>query len=90
MEEAVRKMTSLAADHVGQSERGRVAEGMVADLTVFDPETVSDRATVTDPHRYSVGIVHVVVNGVPVIEDASVSREKPGQVIKGPARPPDG
>jgi len=87
LEEAVRKMTSLPADHVGQPERGRVAEGMFADLTVFDPEGVTDRATFTDPHRYSVGIVHVIVNGVPVIDDASVTGERPGRVIRGPARP---
>jgi len=87
LEEAVRKMTSLPADQWGQRERGRVAEGMYADLTVFDPETVRDRATFTDPHRYSAGIVHVVVNGVPVIRDASLTGEKPGRVIRGPARP---
>jgi len=82
LEEAIRKMTSLPAEHAGQPQRGRVAEGAYADLTVFDPATVSDRASFTDPHRYSVGIIHVVVNGVPVIEDASVTGEKPGRVIR--------
>ncbi|MBW3534308.1 MAG: D-aminoacylase [Gemmatimonadetes bacterium] len=86
LEEAVRKMTSLPADHIGQHERGRVAEGAYADLTVFDPARVRDRATFTDPHQYPVGIIHVVVNGVPVIRDASLTGEKPGRVIRGPAR----
>lgn len=87
LEEAIRKMTSLPADHAGQGERGRVAEGMYADLTVFDPERVTDRATFTNPHRYSVGIRHVLVNGVPVIRDASLTGRRPGRVLKGPARP---
>ena len=87
LEEAVRKMTSLAADQIGQTERGRVAEGTYADLTVFDPDRVADRATFTDPHRYSVGIVHVVVNGVPVVADASMTGRRPGRVLTGPARP---
>ncbi len=82
LEEAIRKMTSLPAEHAGQPQRGRVAEGAYADLTVFDAATVSDRATFTDPHRYSVGIIHVVVNGVPVIEDASVTGRRPGRVIR--------
>ncbi len=87
LEEAVRKMTSLAADQIGQGERGRVAEGALADLTVFDPERVEDRATFAEPHSYSVGIVHVVVNGVPVIADGSMTGTRPGRVLTGPARP---
>lgn len=87
LEEAIRKMTSLPADHIGQRERGRIAEGMYADITVFDAETVQDRATFTDPHQYAVGIRHVLVNGVPVIRDASLTGAKPGRVLRGPARP---
>lgn len=86
LEEAVRKMTSLAADQIGQTERGRIAEGMYADITVFDPETVQDRATYLDPHQYPFGIRHVIVNGVPVIRDGALTGEKPGRVLKGPAR----
>ncbi|MCG8466696.1 MAG: D-aminoacylase [Gemmatimonadetes bacterium] len=86
LEEAIRKMTSLSADQIGQSERGRVAPGMFADITVFDAETVIDQADYVDPHRYSVGIRHVIVNGVPVIRDGSVTGATPGQVLKGPAR----
>lgn len=87
MEEAVKKMTSMPADQIGQADRGRIREGAYADITVFDPDRVRDRATFTAPHRYSVGIVHVLVNGTPVVEDASLTGRKPGRVLTGPARP---
>ena len=86
LEEAIRRMTSLAADQIGQPERGRIAEGMYADLTAFDPQTIRDRATYTDPHQYSVGIHHLVVNGVPVIKNGAYTGERPGRALKGPAR----
>ncbi len=89
LEEAVMKMTSMPARQVGQSERGVVAEGMFADLTVFDPQTVEDRATYADPHQYPFGIKDVVVNGVPVMVDGALTGEKPGRWIRGPARPPE-
>jgi N-acyl-D-aspartate/D-glutamate deacylase len=87
LEEAIRKMTSLSADQVGQSQRGRIAEGMYADITVFDGDTIIDRATYADPHQYSVGVLHVIVNGVPILRDAALTGEKPGRVLRGPARP---
>ncbi|MDP2497197.1 MAG: D-aminoacylase [Candidatus Palauibacterales bacterium] len=87
LEEAVKKMTSMPADQIGQPDRGRIREGAYADITVFHPERVGDRATFTAPHRYPVGIVHVLVNGTPVIEDASLTGRKPGRVLTGPARP---
>ncbi|MDE2877749.1 D-aminoacylase [Candidatus Palauibacter soopunensis] len=86
LEEAIRKMTSMSTDEIGQSERGRIAPGMWADITVFDADRIIDRADYVDPHRYSVGIHHVIVNGVPVILDGSVTGAKPGHVLKGPAR----
>ncbi len=86
LEEAIRKMTSLSADEIGQSERGRIAEGMFADITVFDADRIADQADYVDPHRYSIGILHVIVNGVPVIAEGSVTGAKPGRVLKGPAR----
>lgn len=86
LEEAIRKMTSMSTDEIGQSERGRIAPGMWADITVFDADRIIDQADYVDPHRYSVGIHHVIVNGVPVILDGSVTGAKPGQVLKGPAR----
>ena len=87
LEEAIRKSTSLAADQIGQFERGRIAEGMYADITVFDFDTIIDRATYTDPHQYSVGVLHVIVNGTPIIRDAAFTGARPGRVLRGPARP---
>lgn len=87
LEEAIRRMTALSAAQIGQLERGRVAEGHFADLVVFDPDTVIDRATFTDPHQFPLGIHHVFVNGVPVIRQGALTGEKPGRVLKGPARP---
>ena len=87
LEEAVHKMTSMPAMQFGQDDRGLVQVGKFADITVFDADTVQDRATYTDPHHYSVGIVHVLVNGIPVIKDGSLTGAKPGTVLRGPARP---
>jgi N-acyl-D-amino-acid deacylase len=67
LEEAIRRMTSMPARQFGQWERGLVREGMLADLTVFDAARVQDHATYSEPHRYPTGIVHVVVNGEPVL-----------------------
>ncbi len=87
LEEAVRKMTRMPAEQYGQMERGLVAEGMLADLTVFDPSAVADRASYTDPHQYAVGVHHLVVNGEPVILNGAYTGERPGRWIRGPARP---
>ncbi len=87
LEEAVRKMTSMPADQYNQPERGRIVEGAYADLTVFDPATIRDLATYTDPHRYPVGIDHVMVNGRFVIRAGALTGERPGAWIRGPARP---
>lgn len=86
LEEAIRKMTSLPADQMGQPGRGRIQEGRYADLTVFNVETIQDRATFTDPHQYPFGIHHVVINGIPVIRDGALTGAKPGRVLRGPAR----
>jgi N-acyl-D-aspartate/D-glutamate deacylase len=82
LEEAVRKMTSLPAWRIGLPERGKIAEGAFADLAVFDPATISDRATYEEPHQFSVGVEHVVVNGVVVLRNASLLGAKPGRVLK--------
>jgi N-acyl-D-amino-acid deacylase len=66
LEEAVRKMTSVPAERFGLIDRGVVREGAVADVVVFDPETIADRATYEKPHQLSVGIEHVLVGGVEV------------------------
>jgi len=86
LEDAIRKMTSLSADQIGQPDRGRIVQGTFADLTIFDPQTVADRATYADPHQFPLGVRHVVVNGVPVIREGVLTGAMPGRVIKGPAR----
>lgn len=88
LEEAVRKMSAMPAEQIGQRDLGLIREGYLADLTIFDPGRVADLATYTDPHRYPVGIVHVIVNGTPVIRSGSLTGERPGRWIRGPARPP--
>ncbi|HET9178259.1 MAG TPA: D-aminoacylase [Terriglobia bacterium] len=81
--DAVRKMTSLPAHIVGLKDRGLVAPGMAADITIFDPQTVSDKATFEDPFQYPVGIPYVIVNGVVVIDKGQHTGAKPGQVLYG-------
>ena len=73
----------MPAEWLGQRDRGRIAVGMLADVAVFDPDVIEDRATYADPHRYSVGIEHLLVNGVPVILGGALTGEKPGRWIQG-------
>jgi N-acyl-D-amino-acid deacylase len=87
LEEAIRKMTSMPADQYNQFERGRIVEGAYADLVIFDADTVQDEATYVDPHRYPSGIPHVIINGEFVVRSGALTGERPGQWIKGPARP---
>lgn len=82
--EAVRRMTSAPADRLGFDDRGRIEVGMVADIVVFDPETVIDRATFDEPHQYPVGIPHVFVAGEAVVRDGAVTGARPGVVLRGP------
>ena len=84
LEEAVRKMTSLAASRVGLNDRGILRPGMFANVTVFDPNSIKDVATFEDPMHYSVGIKHVFVNGRPVIWDGTITQERPGRPLRGP------
>jgi N-acyl-D-amino-acid deacylase len=84
LEEAVRKMTSLAASRVGLMDRGILRPGMFADVTIFDPRTIHDVATFTDPMRYSVGVKYVFVNGRPVVWDGRITEERPGRPLRGP------
>jgi len=82
LEEAVRRMTSLPADTLGLGECGVLREGARADITVFDPATVADRATYEEPRRFSAGIRHVIVNGRLVVEDGAHTGALPGRVLR--------
>jgi dihydroorotase/N-acyl-D-amino-acid deacylase len=84
LEYAVRKMTSLAAQRVGLTDRGLVRPGMYADITVFNPVTVIDRATFEQPHQTSVGIEYVVVNGQVVLRKGQLTDARPGRGLRGP------
>lgn len=82
LEEAIRKMTSLPAQRFQLSDRGLLRPGYAADIVVFDPATVSDRATFEAPHAYATGFSYVLVNGMPVIEEGKYNGERPGIVVK--------
>jgi N-acyl-D-amino-acid deacylase len=82
LEEAVRKMTSLAARNVGLRDRGEVRPGAYADLVLFDPATVMDRATTRDPHALSAGIQRVWVNGAVVYESGAPTGRRPGRALR--------
>jgi N-acyl-D-amino-acid deacylase len=84
LEFAVRKMTSLAAQRVGLKDRGLLRAGMAADLTVFDPATVADRATFERPHQPSVGFAYVLVNGAVVLDHGRLTAARPGRGLHGP------
>ena len=83
LEEAVRKMTSLAASRVGLLDRGILRPGAFADIALFDPETLRDAATFSDPMHYSVGVRYVFVNGRPVVWDGAITDERPGRPVRG-------
>ena len=84
LEEAVRRMTSVPATNLGLADRGRLAEGMRADIVAFDPAHIRDNATYERPHQYATGVAHVVVNGEPVLQDGEHTGAKPGRVVRGP------
>lgn len=88
LEQAVRKMTSLAAQRVGLRERGLLRAGMYADIVVFDPATVIDVATYELPRRTASGIRYVFVNGVAVLDDGRVTGALPGRALRGPGYRP--
>jgi N-acyl-D-aspartate/D-glutamate deacylase len=84
LEEAVRRLSALPAENLGLDRRGRLAPGMFADVVVFDPATIADRATFEKPHQYAVGMRHVFVNGVQVLKDGEHTGATPGRALKGP------
>lgn len=82
LEDAVRRMTSLPAATFRLRDRGLIREGHWADVVVFDPAHVQDRATYTEPHQYAVGFRVVLVNGVPVVENDQHTGARPGQPVR--------
>lgn len=82
LEEAVHKMTGMPAARLGLKDRGCIAAGCVADITVFDQAKVRDVGTFEDPHRYPEGIPYVIVNGVPVVDGGRFTEARPGQVLR--------
>jgi len=83
LEEAVRKITSMPAAIIGLKDRGMVREGVKADLVVFDPSAIRDKATFDDPHQFPEGIDMVVVNGRPAVKKGSLTGVRPGMVLRG-------
>jgi N-acyl-D-amino-acid deacylase len=84
--EAVRRLSALPATNLGLDHRGFIQDGMFADVVVFDPVTISDRATFEKPHQYAVGMKHVLVNGVQVLKDGEHTGAKPGRALAGPGK----
>ena len=84
--EAVRRLSALPATNLGLDHRGFVQDGMFADVVVFDPATIADRATFDKPHQYAVGMKHVFVNGVQVLKDGDHTGAKPGRALAGPGK----
>jgi len=84
LEEAVRRLTSLPAGNLGLADRGALRQGYFADLAIFDPAAIADRATFAEPHQYAVGMRHVFVNGVQVLADGEHEGATPGRVVRGP------
>ncbi len=82
LEEAIHKMTGLAAAHMGFADRGVIRPGAFADLVLLDPATVADRSTIEQPQARSVGIREVWVNGVAVLDQGEATGAYPGQAIR--------
>ena len=90
LEEAIRKMTSMPAGRLRLPDRGLLRPGMKADVVVFNPAMVADKATFANPRQFAVGFDDVLVNGRPVILRGELTRERPGRVLYGPAYRPVG
>jgi N-acyl-D-amino-acid deacylase len=84
LQEAVRKLTSLPAHNLRIADRGTLRKGFYADLAIFDPATIADRATYDQPHQYAVGMRHVFVNGVQILRDGEHTGATPGRAVRGP------
>ena len=83
LEQAVHKMSGLTAEQMHIGDRGLIREGMAADLVIFDPDTIADKATFTDPFQYAIGVSTVIVNGRLVLDNGQHTGQRPGVVIRG-------
>ena len=88
LEDAIRKFSALPAQRMRLTDRGVLKAGMWADVTIFDPATVRDRATFDNPNQLSEGMDYVLVNGVPVIDQGKMTGQLPGKVLRGPGYVP--
>lgn len=84
LEDAVRKASSAVATRLSLHDRGVLKSGMKADIVIFDDKTIRDLATFEAPHQLSIGVQHVIVNGVPVVREGAHTGAKPGQLVRGP------
>jgi N-acyl-D-amino-acid deacylase len=84
MEDAIRRMTSFPAQRLGLRDRGLLRENTMADIVIFNPETIIDKATFEEPHQFPEGILHVIVNGIIVVENNTQSRKRPGKILRRP------
>ncbi len=84
LEEAIRRLTSFPAENLRIQKRGRLKPGYYADVVIFDPERIQDRATYEKPHQLAVGVEHVFVNGVQVLKNGEHTGATPGRVVYGP------
>jgi N-acyl-D-aspartate/D-glutamate deacylase len=82
LEVAVRKMTGMPAERLGMTDRGLVEEGLVADLVIFNPETIIDHSTFEKPHQLSEGVRHLLINGEAVISEGAHTAARPGRVLR--------
>ena len=84
LEEAVYKLSGLSADKLKIKDRGYLKKGNFADVVIFDPETIQDHATFSNPHQLATGVLHVFVNGMQVLKDGEHTGKTPGRVVRGP------
>ena len=84
LQDAVRKLSKLPASNLKLQKRGELKVGNYADVVIFDPAKVRDKATFEKPHQYAEGVIHVFVNGVQVLKDGEHTGAKPGRFVKGP------
>jgi N-acyl-D-amino-acid deacylase len=82
--EAIRRLTSFPAENLSIPDRGILQKGYFADIAIFDPASIRDHATYAEPHQYSTGVLHVIVNGSQVLEDGEHTGATPGRFVKGP------